>query len=248
MKKGQKGITLIALIITIMVMLILVGVTINVALNGGIFDRAKDATQKTSREVSREQIVAAMIGAYDNNGNFVKANIELPEETKWCTKDENYLNASGEGNYVVTKNNEKFYVNPTDGTVLDEEPQIQPIEVDDLIPTEEEKKDAEFNSSDGAYTYEFLKDILDYIEVQNSNFKFVQINYNGIIYIWTCNKNTAEAIGNMYSINEMQENKWYAGTDTFQLYEGTCPIEFIQEQLQDNTYLKRINDSFKNAN
>ena len=70
--KNEKGITLIALIITIIVMLILVGVTINVALNGGIFDRAKDAKQKTSREVSREQIVAAMIGAYDNNGNFVQ--------------------------------------------------------------------------------------------------------------------------------------------------------------------------------
>ena len=120
--KNEKGITLIALIITIIVMLILVGVTINVALNGGIFDRAKDAKQKTSREVSREQIVAAMIGAYDNNGNFVKANAKLPEETKWCSKDENYSNASGEGNYVVTKNNEKFYVSPTDGTVLDEEP------------------------------------------------------------------------------------------------------------------------------
>ena len=108
--KNEKGITLIALIITIIVMLILVGVTINVALDGGIFDKAKDATQKTSREVSREQIVAAMVGAYDNNGNFVKANAELPEEIKWCSKDENYSNASGEGNNIYLYTDNIYYV------------------------------------------------------------------------------------------------------------------------------------------
>ena len=46
-KQNQKGITLIALIITIIVMLILVGVTINVALNGGLFNKAEEATTKT---------------------------------------------------------------------------------------------------------------------------------------------------------------------------------------------------------
>ena len=46
MLKREKGITLIALIITIIVMLILVGVTINVALNGGLFSKAEDATIK----------------------------------------------------------------------------------------------------------------------------------------------------------------------------------------------------------
>ena len=40
--KNQKGITLIALIITIIVMLILVAVTISVVLNGGLFEKAED--------------------------------------------------------------------------------------------------------------------------------------------------------------------------------------------------------------
>ena len=47
MMKGQKGITLVALVITIIVMLILVGVSVTVALNGGLFttaETAKDAT------------------------------------------------------------------------------------------------------------------------------------------------------------------------------------------------------------
>ena len=57
MKNNQKGITLIALIITIIVMLILVAVTINVALNGGLFKRAKEATIKTEIQQIKEQLL-----------------------------------------------------------------------------------------------------------------------------------------------------------------------------------------------
>ena len=51
MKKNQ-GITLIALVITIIVMLILVGVTITMAVNGGLFEYAKKAAGET--EVKKE--------------------------------------------------------------------------------------------------------------------------------------------------------------------------------------------------
>ena len=46
-KKNQKGITLIALVITIVVLLILAGITINVLLdNNGIINKAQDAANK----------------------------------------------------------------------------------------------------------------------------------------------------------------------------------------------------------
>lgn len=57
--KSQKGITLIALIITIIVMLILVGVTITVAVNGGLFNYAKKAKVDTEAEMTKEQMIAA---------------------------------------------------------------------------------------------------------------------------------------------------------------------------------------------
>lgn len=53
--KSQKGITLIALVITIIVMLILVGVTITMALNGNLFNYAKDATTRTNEAVQGEK-------------------------------------------------------------------------------------------------------------------------------------------------------------------------------------------------
>ncbi len=55
---SKTGITLIALIITIIVMLILVAVTVNVALNGGLFNKAKQATTKTQEAVEEEQKLA----------------------------------------------------------------------------------------------------------------------------------------------------------------------------------------------
>ena len=63
MMKGQKGITLVALVITIIVMLILVGVSVTVALEGGLFDSAKAAGNQYEAAAKEEQA-----------GNLVKVN------------------------------------------------------------------------------------------------------------------------------------------------------------------------------
>ena len=52
--KRKNGITLIALVITIIVMLILVAVTINIAVNGGLFDYAGKAAQDTETKKQEE--------------------------------------------------------------------------------------------------------------------------------------------------------------------------------------------------
>lgn len=52
--KNQKGVTLIALIITIIVMLILVVVTINIATTGGLIDKASDAKTNTQAATKNE--------------------------------------------------------------------------------------------------------------------------------------------------------------------------------------------------
>ena len=56
--KGNEGITLIALIITIIVMLILVAVTINLAVNGGLFGYAGNAARDT--EIAKEKEIITM--------------------------------------------------------------------------------------------------------------------------------------------------------------------------------------------
>ena len=59
--RDQKGITLIALIITIIVMLILVVVSVTIALQSGLFEAAGDATQKTQDELTSENNLSSGI-------------------------------------------------------------------------------------------------------------------------------------------------------------------------------------------
>ena len=56
-KKNNKGITLISLIITIVVLIILAGVTIFLNLNNnGLFSRAKQASEETNKQTATEKI------------------------------------------------------------------------------------------------------------------------------------------------------------------------------------------------
>ena len=72
--KSQKGITLIALVITIIVMLILVAVTITMAVNGGLFDYAKKAGTATNDATANEQKLGngtlTVNGASTNEGSI----------------------------------------------------------------------------------------------------------------------------------------------------------------------------------
>lgn len=45
MLKSQKGITLVALVVTIVVLIILATISISVAINGGLIDKAEDAKE-----------------------------------------------------------------------------------------------------------------------------------------------------------------------------------------------------------
>ena len=62
----NKGITLIALVITIIVMLILVAVTISMAVNGGLFEYAGKATGDTNNAIREEQQLASGKVTIDN--------------------------------------------------------------------------------------------------------------------------------------------------------------------------------------
>ena len=64
----NKGITLIALIITIIVMLILVSVTIRMAINGGLFEKAGQAVGETENAINAEQqLIKNMMEDYFGN-------------------------------------------------------------------------------------------------------------------------------------------------------------------------------------
>ena len=124
MKKSNKGITLIALIITIIVMLILVGVTINVALNGGLFEKAKTAGEQTQREADREYLISLITGTLNNTGDFQITTSNLTKDG-WKaeeTENDNYLKCT-------SPKNEVFYVNKETGKILDALPKTDDVDI-----------------------------------------------------------------------------------------------------------------------
>ncbi|MCI9063481.1 MAG: hypothetical protein HFJ17_02610, partial [Clostridia bacterium] len=69
--KNNKGITLIALVITIIVLLILAGVAISMlAGDNSILRQAADSKQKTNQSSIEEQIKLAVMAAIDTDENI----------------------------------------------------------------------------------------------------------------------------------------------------------------------------------
>ncbi len=118
----KNGITLIALIITIIVMLILVGVTVNIAFNNGLFGKTREARDGTQKAIEKEQLMSAVIGTADNRGDL-QVNLAGSELSDW-TLDSQTI--PGEENsvwykYTSPKNN-VYYVNSKTGEIVEEEP------------------------------------------------------------------------------------------------------------------------------
>ena len=80
LKNKNHGITLIALIITVIVLLILVGVTLSVTLgDNGLVNKAKEASEATEIAMDRELLLSAVVGTIDDNGEVNLGAIVLPE-------------------------------------------------------------------------------------------------------------------------------------------------------------------------
>lgn len=129
--KRQKGITLIALIITIIVMLILVGVTVTTAINGGLFEKARIGAKGTQKEVDREKLNMAVAFAYDETtGKIDKTKLQQELGNDWIVKE----SESESGTYLCEnkKTGNKFKVT-AGGEITDEEVTDEEIENEDKL-------------------------------------------------------------------------------------------------------------------
>ena len=89
-------------ILNIIVMLILVAVTINVALNGGIFNKAKDASDKTNLAKDEEILQTTALGYLQKNSGYVDLSTFATEK-------------DGLEGYTLTYDDEKEYVRAEKG-------------------------------------------------------------------------------------------------------------------------------------
>ena len=101
----EKGITLIALVVTIIILLILAGVTLNMAMSGdGLFSRARNAADKYKKAQEDEQDLISEIGK-EMNSEYVGAYVEGYEPTEGTYIIEGNISGLGESN-LDSKGNE----------------------------------------------------------------------------------------------------------------------------------------------
>lgn len=85
--KGQKGITLVALVITIIVMLILVGVTINIAINGGLIEKTREAAYKTDAQSIQEAFTQGKVFAIAEHIAISSVDMEYLKDNGYISAD-----------------------------------------------------------------------------------------------------------------------------------------------------------------
>ncbi len=99
--KSSKGITLVALVITIIILLILAGISISALTNTGIFGKAKDAKQKadeaaldqnTKLDEYESEINAYLSGI---NANTIASATDTEKANNYYGKSVNYTSANG---------------------------------------------------------------------------------------------------------------------------------------------------------
>ena len=81
--KSTKAITLIALVITIILLLILAGISIKAITNTGLFGKARQAVQESKYASAAEKVALAVNASYDSTGkmndNYLKENVNKIE-------------------------------------------------------------------------------------------------------------------------------------------------------------------------
>ena len=121
-KETQKGITLISIVITIIVLLILAGISI-ATLNGdsGIIKKSKEAKEQTEISEEKEVVNRAIVQAIGNNkkGDLIESKLQ-EQLDKIASSGKTEVTDTGEEFEVVFMNSNRYYNVDKDGNIVEE--------------------------------------------------------------------------------------------------------------------------------
>ena len=134
---NKNGITLIALVITIIVLLILAGVSIAMLTDdNGILTQAQNAKEQTGKTSELEGVQLAVMSASMKNNGYAEVldtdSFKQELQNQFGNEEVN-VTPNKDGSFIVTINNRRYYVND-DKTVIDNENIVE-------ISTKEELED-----------------------------------------------------------------------------------------------------------
>ena len=195
-KRKNKGITIISLIITIVIMLILAGVTINVSVDGGLFGQAQSAKNSAEKAQDIEKINKAIIYAKekDRSGKITVENLqkELSEANVFEETGTIIVNLNGTY-YEVGENGKieelggaiekelKIICKDSDGNKLAEKTHTIIKSKYSVVPPEVEGYEASVEIIEGEISESTIITQLYYIIYDEEEINFTEINTNGEI-------------------------------------------------------------------
>ena len=152
LKRQIQGITLIALVVTIIVLLILAGVAINLTVgDNGLFKRAQNATDTWQEASEREAIELAVAGMQISSTQGTgMTKQELENSLKEQFGDKASVEENGDGSFLVTIGENQYYVGE-DGKIIDSSNMIKISSADELKAFRDDVNSG--NTYEGKYVY-----------------------------------------------------------------------------------------------
>ena len=119
-KNKQTGITLIALVVTIIVLIILAGVSISMVVgDNGIITQAQRAKEETANATEKEKIELAVVASQLRSEDNMRINKDdLEYELQQQLDEEFELTDNKDGSFLIAINSEKIYYISESGKVI----------------------------------------------------------------------------------------------------------------------------------
>ena len=151
--RKEKGITLIALVVTIVVLLILAGVSISMLTGeNGIIKQASEAKEKTEIAEEKEIVELAAVGAASKNnyGEITEENLEIELNEMIGPRNEDYTLVKDGENFIVT------YTDSKRSYQIDANGRVTEIEIKEPEDNPEVSQEPAFSRAFGVIEIEFL--------------------------------------------------------------------------------------------
>ena len=134
LKERENGITLIALVITIVILLILAGVTIaTLTGDNGILTQANNAKEHTEKETEKEKIKMAVVACQSKSEGNTKIDIDDLKNELQQQLDETFeVSDNKDNSFLITIDEERMYYINREDKVIDDSNILKITSIDEL--------------------------------------------------------------------------------------------------------------------
>ena len=239
LKNNQRGITLVALVITIIVLLILAMVSIKIAIDGGLIGKSNEAVATYNEAKIKESIQLAVAQCYMEKEGLTKNNLKQALKEQKINVEEDNINLE----------DKKVTINGKEYSLTNEERKWYELTSDELNSIREIiGKDADWGY---ILINEEKQEGIMIILSNDKKFAGVMLAGNNVMISYYTNE--------VYNSSGYEEDKdkikglygWYtyggSGLEQIGTYEGDCPINLsdfdtIPDGCED--FVQRIINSF----